>query len=47
VNSTPTFIIGNKSYPGALPYDVIKAIVDSAAKKPAPADSAAKKPAAQ
>ena len=45
VNSTPTFIIGNKSYPGALPYDVMKAIVDSAVKKAA--DSAAKKPAAQ
>ena len=35
VGSTPTFIIGNKSYPGALPYDVIKAIVDSATQKPA------------
>ena len=35
VGSTPTFIVGNKSYPGALPYDVLKAIVDSATKKPA------------
>ena len=35
VGSTPTFIIGNKSYAGALPYDVIKAIVDSVAQKPA------------
>ena len=30
VRSTPTFIIGEKMYPGALPYDVLKAIVDSA-----------------
>ena len=35
VGSTPTFIVGNKAYPGALPYDVLKAIVDSATKKPA------------
>jgi protein-disulfide isomerase len=35
VGSTPTFIIGGKSYPGALPYDVLKAIVDSATQKPA------------
>jgi protein-disulfide isomerase len=35
VGSTPTFIIGNKSYPGALPYDALKAIVDSATQKPA------------
>jgi protein-disulfide isomerase len=33
VGSTPTFIIDNKLYRGALPYDAIKAIVDSAAKK--------------
>ena len=30
VNSTPTFIVGDKMYPGALPYDALKAIVDSA-----------------
>ncbi len=30
VGSTPTFIIGDKMYPGAMPYDVLKAIVDSA-----------------
>ena len=30
VSSTPTFIVGDKMYPGALPYDVLKAIVDSA-----------------
>jgi len=35
VGSTPTFIIGNKSYPGAIPYDMIKAIVDSQSVKPA------------
>jgi protein-disulfide isomerase len=33
VNSTPTFFIGDKMYPGALPYDALKAIVDSASKK--------------
>ena len=51
VRSTPTFIIGEKMYPGALPYDVLKAIVDSAvaasgtaAPAAAPAgDTAAKK----
>ena len=30
VGSTPTFIIGTKMYPGAVPYDFLKAIVDSA-----------------
>jgi protein-disulfide isomerase len=30
VNSTPTFIIGNRVVPGNLPYDVLKAYVDSA-----------------
>jgi len=33
VRSTPTFIVGTKMYPGALPYDVLKAIVDSATQK--------------
>ena len=33
VGSTPTFIIGNKSYPGAVPYDFLKALVDSATPK--------------
>jgi protein-disulfide isomerase len=33
VNSTPTFFIGGKKYEGALPYDALKAIVDSATKK--------------
>jgi len=35
VGQTPTFIVGTKSYPGALPYDVLKAIVASATQKPA------------
>ncbi len=44
VNSTPTLIVGTKMYAGALPYDAIKAIVDSAiAAKPATPDSAATK----
>ncbi|MGI9044128.1 MAG: DsbA family protein [Gemmatimonadaceae bacterium] len=30
VSSTPTFIIGDRMYPGALPYDMLKAAVDSA-----------------
>jgi protein-disulfide isomerase len=29
VNSTPTFRIGDRLLPGLLPYDVVKAIVDS------------------
>jgi protein-disulfide isomerase len=44
VNQTPTFIIGDKMYPGALPFDAFKKIVDSAVKA-APAattDTAAK-----
>jgi protein-disulfide isomerase len=52
VGSTPTFIVGGKMYPGAVPYDFLKAVVDSAvaasASAAAPAattatDSAAKK----
>ena len=35
VNATPSFIIGNKLYPGALAYDELKAIVDSLKAKPA------------
>jgi protein-disulfide isomerase len=36
INQTPTFIIGNKAYPGALPYDEIKRLVDEqTAAKPA------------
>src|SRR5690606_7987339 len=30
VRSTPTFVIGNKMIPGLLPYDMIKAYVDTA-----------------
>ena len=33
VNSTPTFVIGGKTYATAMSYDELKAIVDSAAKK--------------
>jgi protein-disulfide isomerase len=49
VQSTPTFIIGDKMLSGAQPYDVIKAYVDSArtaattagtAPAPAPGDTA-------
>jgi protein-disulfide isomerase len=36
VNSTPTFIIGNKMYPGLRPYDEIKKLVDSAGKTATP-----------
>lgn len=45
VNSTPTFVIGNRLYPGSLSYDQLKSIVDSAAASaavaPAPAGPAA------
>jgi protein-disulfide isomerase len=45
VNQTPTFIIGDKLYPGAMPFDEFKKIVESASKTPAPAasDTSAKK----
>ena len=33
VNSTPTFVIGDRKYANALSYDQLKAIVDSVAKK--------------
>jgi protein-disulfide isomerase len=32
VNSTPTFLIGNRLYPGMRTYDELKGIVDSLAK---------------
>jgi protein-disulfide isomerase len=35
VGSTPTFFIGNKMYPGAIPYDMMKAVVDSLTPKAA------------
>jgi protein-disulfide isomerase len=31
VSSTPTFVIGRRLRPGVLPYDLVKAMVDSAA----------------
>jgi len=33
VNSTPTFVVGDKTYPASLSYDELKAAVDSATKK--------------
>jgi protein-disulfide isomerase len=53
VRSTPTFIIGSRMIPGSLPYDMLKALVDSAATQAAvtgvtgaaanaPADTSAK-----
>jgi protein-disulfide isomerase len=36
VNSTPTFIIGNKMYPGLRSYDELKKLVDSTAKSTTP-----------
>jgi len=48
VESTPTFVIGTKQIPGAIPYDMFKAYVDTAAmevasKSAARADSASGK----
>ena len=40
VNSTPTFLIGGRLYPGALPYDQIRKVVDSLAGATAPAPAA-------
>jgi protein-disulfide isomerase len=40
VGSTPTFLIGGRLYPGALPYDVMRHIVDSIAPRQAKPDSA-------
>ena len=43
VNQTPTFVIGDKLVPGALPYDAFRKLVDDElAKLPARTDSAAK-----
>jgi len=44
VNSTPTFVIGDKLVPGAISYDQFKKLVDdelakAPAAKPAAADS--------
>ncbi len=47
VNSTPTFVIGNKMYPGMASYDELKKLVDSAAKTTtAPAANGVTTPAA-
>ena len=46
IGQTPTFIIGNKAYAGALTYDEMRAIVDSVARRQggasAPAESTAR-----
>ena len=43
VNQTPTFVIGGKMIPGAIPYDTFKKLVDEElAKAPAAADTSAK-----
>jgi protein-disulfide isomerase len=45
IGSTPTFIIGGKKYPGSLPFDEIKKLVDeAAAAAPAPTDTTKKTP---
>ena len=45
VNSTPTFIVGDKMMSGLQPYDVLKSLVDSArAKGPAPVAAATPAP---
>ena len=41
VNSTPTFVMGNKLYPGMRTYDEMKRLVDSAAATASPAATAA------
>jgi protein-disulfide isomerase len=40
VSSTPSFVIGNRVYAGALPYDDMKKLIDSLAGAPAPAPAA-------
>ncbi len=37
MNSTPTFLIGGRLYPGNQPYDRIRALVDSLAPAAPPA----------
>ncbi len=32
VSSTPTFIIGNRRYPGFMAYDALRAVIDSVAR---------------
>ena len=44
MNQTPTFVIGDKLVPGALPYDTFKKLVDDElAKAPAATDTAKSK----
>ena len=45
VNSTPSFVIGNKLYPGSMSYDELKAIVDSAVRTARAASPASGTPA--
>ena len=45
VNSTPTFIIGNKMYPGLRNYDELKKIVDSVGKTATPPAASSAAPA--
>lgn len=35
VNSTPTIVVAGKRYPGIVPYDVLRKVVDSLAARPA------------
>jgi protein-disulfide isomerase len=42
IGQTPTFIIGSTMYPGQIPYDKFKQIVDSIANEKAPAAKGAK-----
>lgn len=44
VSSTPTLLIGNRLYPGGLPYDDIKKLVDSLRAAPAAAPAPAPAP---
>ncbi len=46
VNSTPTFVIGNRVYPGMRSYDELKHIVDSVAKAGGTAAASSTTPAA-
>ena len=41
VNSTPTFVIGNKLYPGMRTYDEMKSLVDSVARTASPGSTGA------
>jgi predicted DsbA family dithiol-disulfide isomerase len=42
VNQTPTFIIGGKAVPGAIPYDTFKKLVDEELAKAPAADTTRK-----